>query len=190
VNWRPGRCHRRLCQNCFNAHTAAELLLAVFGITTSELTIDELRQLAPWSGAGFEVLIYGRPEGMTIEHCVLSAAFDRQPMTCRDLCVKKHPLVSLADPAGYAFPLATDSDCRNRLLHSRPIEGSEFIPRLRDMGIRSYRAVFNVPDQPVAELVAAYRRHLGATSVSASDATGPRVIVGKEFTRGHFVRAV
>jgi hypothetical protein len=30
---------------------------------------------APWQGAGFEVIAYGRPEGMTIEHCVLSAAF-------------------------------------------------------------------------------------------------------------------
>ena len=57
---------------------------------------------------------------MTIEHCVLSAAFDRQPTTCRDLCVKKHPVVSLSDPAGYTFPVATDSDCRNRLLHSSP----------------------------------------------------------------------
>lgn len=176
--------------NCFNAHTAAELFgRGVRRITTSvELTLEEIRQLvAPWSGAGFEVLIYGRPEGMTIEHCVLSAAFDRVPTTCRDLCVKKHPVVSLSDPAGYTFPVATDSDCRNRLLHSRPIEGSEFIPRLLEMGIRSYRAVFNVPDEPVAELVAAYRRALDAT---AGRLTGPRTIVGQEFTRGHFVRAV
>jgi putative protease len=174
--------------NCFNQHTAAELFArGVRTITASvELTVDELRQLvAPWSGSGFEMLIYGRPEGMTIEHCVLSAAFDRQPTTCRDLCVKKHPVVSLSDPAGYTFPVATDSDCRNRLLHSRPIEGSEFIPRLLEMGIRSYRAVFNVPDEPVAELVAAYRRILDAQTGQT-----PRSLVGQEFTRGHFARAV
>jgi U32 family peptidase len=175
--------------NCFNSHTAAELFTrGVRTITASvELTVDELRQLvAPWSGAGFEVLIYGRPEGMTIEHCVLSAAFDREPTTCRDLCVKKHPVVSLSDPSGYVFPVATDSDCRNRLLHSRPIEGSEFIPRLQAMGIRSYRAVFNVPDEPVAELVKAYREALD----SGSRVHTPRDLVGQEFTRGHFVRAV
>jgi len=178
--------------NCFNAHTATELFArGIRRITASvELTVDELRQMvAPWAGAGFEVMIYGRPEGMTIEHCVLSAAFDRQPTTCRDLCVKKHPVVSLSDPAGYAFPVATDSDCRNRLLHSRPIEGSEFIPRLMEMGIRSYRAVFNVPDQPVTELVAGYRRMLDAGSAAAGQ-QGPRAIVGQQFTRGHFVRAV
>ena len=49
-------------------------------------------------------LIYGRPEGMTIEHCILSAAFDREPTTCRDLCVQKHPNVQLNDPAGYRSP--------------------------------------------------------------------------------------
>ena len=174
--------------NCFNQHTAAELFARGIGrITASvELTVDELRQLvSPWGGAGFQVLIYGRPEGMTIEHCVLSAAFDRQPTTCRDLCVKKHPVVSLSDPAGYTFPVATDSDCRNRLLHSRPIEGSEFIPRLVEMGIRSYRAVFNVPGEPIAELVAAYRR-----SLDAGNGQAPRALVGQEFTRGHFARAV
>jgi putative protease len=176
--------------NCFNAHTAAQFFArGVQGITASvELTVDELRELvAPWSGAGFEVLIYGRPEGMTIEHCVLSAAFDREPTTCRDLCVKKHPVVSLSDPAGYAFPLATDSDCRNRLLHSRPIEGSEFIPRLMEMGIRSYRAVFNVPGDRVGELVAAYR---AALDDGLAAARRPRVLVGQEFTRGHFAKAV
>jgi putative protease len=180
--------------NCFNQHTAAELFARGVKIITAsvELTVDELRQLvAPWSGAGFEVLVYGRPEGMTIEHCVLSAAFDREPTTCRDLCVKKHPVVSLSDAAGYTFPVATDSDCRNRLLHSRPIEGSEFIPRLATMGIRSFRAVFNVPDEPVADLISAYRRTLEALDRGlASAAGGPRMIVGQEFTRGHFVRAV
>ena len=174
--------------NCFNQHTASELFnRGVRRLTASvELTVDELRQLvAPWAGRGFEVLVYGRPEGMTIEHCVLSAAFDREPTTCRDLCVKKHPVVTLSDPSGYSFPVATDSDCRNRLLHSRPIEGSEFIPRLLDMGIRSFRAVFNVPGDPVGDLVAAYRGILDGDASKRA-----RAVVGQEFTRGHFVRAV
>jgi putative protease len=175
--------------NCFNGHTAAELFRrGIQRLTASvELTVEELHQLVgPWEGRGFEVLVYGRPEGMTIEHCVLSAAFDREPTTCRDLCVKKHPLVTLSDPSGYSFPVATDSDCRNRLLHSRPIEGSEFIPRLLGLGIRSFRAVFNVPGDRVAELVAGYRAMLDGRVVGK----GPRGIVGQEFTRGHFVRAV
>jgi putative protease len=180
--------------NCFNQHTAAEY----FGyapkriVLSIELTTEEMAAVvAPWSGAGFAAVIYGRPEGMTIEHCVLSAAFDREPTTCRDLCVQKHPEVSLTDPTGYTFAVATDSACRNRLLHSRPIEASEFLPRLWSAGIRSYHAVFNVPNDPVAELIAGYAKALSALAAGdAPDTTAPRRAVGNSFTRGHFARAV
>ncbi|HEX5580598.1 MAG TPA: U32 family peptidase, partial [Gemmatimonadaceae bacterium] len=124
--------------NCFNQHTAAEYFrLGARRITLSvELTADEMREVAePWGGQGFDVVVYGRPEGMTIEHCVLSAAYDRVPTTCRDLCVKKHPEVELTDPAGYTFPVALDTNCRNRLLHSRPVDGSEYLPRLWRAGL-------------------------------------------------------
>ena len=124
-----------------------------------------------------------------------SAPIARQPTTCRDLCVQKHPSVSLTDPAGYTFPLATDSDCRNRLLHSRPIEASEFLPRLWSSGIRSYRAVFNVAGDRVHELVRAYRALLlsltaPATPSVTTESLTPRELVGHSFTRGHFARAV
>ncbi|MHB2033986.1 MAG: U32 family peptidase, partial [Gemmatimonadaceae bacterium] len=180
--------------NVMNAHTAAEIFrLGAQRLTASiELTADEIRELvAPWAGRGFDVLVYGRPEGMTLEHCVLSAAFDRQPTTCRDLCVQKHPNVQLTDPTGYAFPVATDSACRNRLLHSRPVEGSEFMPRLWEAGVRGYRAVFNVPGDPVAEIVAGYRESLEA--LARGERARPsrvRELVGGAFTRGHFARAV
>lgn len=171
--------------NVFNAHTAAEFFRR--GISrmaaSVELTVEEIAQLvAPWKGRGFDVVVYGRPEGMTIEHCVLSAAFDRVATTCRDLCVQKHPVVELTDPAGYTFPVATDAACRNRLLHSRPIEGSEFVPRLWEAGIRTFRMLFNLPGDPIAELVGDYARLLGALAV--------RERLAHHFTRGHFTRAV
>jgi putative protease len=137
------------------------------------------------------VLLYGRPEGMTIEHCVLSAAFDRVPTTCRDLCVQKHANVELTDPAGYTFPVATDSACRNRLLHSRPIEGSEYLPRLWRSGIRGFQLVFNVPGDDVGGIVAGYRGALDALAGGeAPDLNAVRRPFGSEFTRGHFARAV
>jgi len=180
--------------NAFNQLTAAELLgLGARGITLSiELTGDEMRQVAaPWGGAGFEVFAYGRPEGMTLEHCVLSAAFDREATTCRDLCVQKHTHVELTDPAGYTFPLATDSACRNRLLHSRPVDASEYLPALWRDGFRRFRLVFNVPGDPVAEVTAAYRTLLDALRAGTPpDPTLVRAITGREYTRGHFARAV
>ncbi len=180
--------------NAFNQHTAAELFaLGASQLTLSvELTADEIEQLvAPWGGAGFDAFVYGRPEGMTIEHCVLSAAFDRTPTTCRDLCVQKHPNVAITDPHGYTFAVATDSACRNRLLHSRPVDGSEFLPRLWRAGIRGYQLVFNVADTPVADVVGATRRALDALAAAARpDLAAVRAAVGPAFTRGHFARAV
>ncbi len=180
--------------NCFNQHTAAELLrLGARRITLSvELTTDEMIALAqPIPTKPFEVFVYGRPEGMTIEHCVLSAAFDRQPTTCRDLCVRQHTNVELTDPAGYTFPVATDSACRNRLLHSRPVDGSDYLPRLWASGLRSFRAVFNVHDDPVAGVVAALRRVLdGLAEGGRADAPVVHEAIGAPFTRGHFARAV
>jgi putative protease len=179
--------------NVFNQHTAAEIFrLGARRIVLSvELTAEEMGEVcAPWNGSGFDVLLYGRPEGMTIEHCVLSAAFDREPTTCRDLCVKKHTNVELTDPAGYTFPVATDQACRNRLLHSRPIEGSEFVSRLWTAGIRSFHAVFNVPGDRIRDIVSGYRQLLEATARKEETNASVRAIVGTSFTRGHFSRAV
>ena len=180
--------------NTFNPHSARELFrLGARRITPSvELTATELGALvSPWVGAGFDVLVYGRTEGMTMEHCVLSAAFNRKPTTCRDLCVQKHTNVELTDPTGYVFPVATDSDCRNRLLHSRPIDGSAFLPRLWGAGIRGFKLVFNVPGDDVAPVVRVFRAQLDALAAGApSDATAVRAVVGEAYTRGHFERAV
>ncbi|MEO8336646.1 MAG: DUF3656 domain-containing protein [bacterium] len=180
--------------NCFNQHTAAELFrLGARRIMLSlELTTEELLAVsAPWEGANFDVFLYGRPEGMTIEHCVLSAAFDRTPTTCRDLCVQKHTNVQLTDPAGYSFAVATDSACRNRLLHSRPIEGGEYLPRLWRGGLRNYHLVFNVVGDPVAQVVSGYRAMLDELAHdNMQPANAVRSAVGNAFTRGHFARAV
>ena len=128
---------------------------------------------------------------MTLEHCVLSAAFDREVKTCRDLCVQKHPDVRLTDPLGYAFPVATDADCRNRLLHSRPVDASGYAPLLWAAGLRRYRLVFNVPGDPVADVTAAWRRTVDALSTGARpDVDVVRTLLGGEYTRGHFARPV
>ena len=180
--------------NVFNQHTAAEYFgLGARRLTLSvEHTVDEMLAVsAPWNGATFDAVVFGRPEGMTIEHCVLSAAFDRVVTTCRDLCVQKHANVSITDPAGYTFPVATDSACRNRLLHSRPIEGGEYLPRLWRGGIRHFRLLFNVPGDPIAEVVRGYRTMLD--ELANGDRVGTdrvRALYGQAFTRGHFARAV
>ena len=156
-----------------------------------ELTVEEIVAItAPWNGDRFEVFVYGRPEGMTLEHCVLSAAFDRTPTHCCDLCTQKHVDTVLKDPAGYDFPVATDYACRNRLLHSRPIEGTEFLARLWQAGHRRYRLVFNVFTDDVAAIVRGYTASLAEVAEGRGPGRPVRTIVGDAFTRGHFARAV
>ncbi|HEU4565495.1 MAG TPA: hypothetical protein VFS05_12625, partial [Gemmatimonadaceae bacterium] len=89
------------------------------------------------------------------------------------------------------FPVTTDYACRNRLLHSRPIEGSEYLPRLWAAGLRGARLLFNVPGDPLGEIVARYRAALEALAAGdAAPAGDIRAVVGGAFTRGHFARAV
>ncbi len=180
--------------NAFNQHTAALLfkLGAARIVSSIELTTSEIGELvSPWHGDRFDVLVFGRPEGMTIEHCVLSAAFDREPTTCRDLCVQKHTNVSLTDPTGYTFGVATDFACRNRLLHSRAIDASEYLPQLWQHGIRGFHVVFNVPGDPIGEIVSGFRDALNAIALNESpDLAVTRRALHGEFTRGHFARPV
>jgi U32 family peptidase len=99
--------------------------------------------------------------------------------------------VQLTDPAGYSFAVATDSACRNRLLHSRPVEGGEFVPKLWRGGLRNFHLVFNVVGDPVAQVVSGYRAMLDELSAGGrSPANGVRAALGTSFTRGHFARAV
>ena len=180
--------------NCFNQFTASQLFgLGARRIVLSiELTAEEMAQVSgPWRGGGFEVFAYGRPEGMTIEHCVLSAAFERGPFTCRDLCVRDHPNVELRDPAGYRFPVATDHACRNRLLHSRPVSAARYLPALWRAGLRTFRLVFNVPGDEVAERTRAYCALVRTFDGGGTpDAAALRRASGGSFTRGHFARPV
>jgi putative protease len=105
--------------------------------------------------------------------------------------VKSHTNVELTDPAGYTFPVATDSACRNRLLHSRPVEGSEFLPKLWRAGIRGYQVVFNVPGDDIRSIVSGYRSLLDALIAGVRpDTNAVRSLLHGEFTRGHFSRAV
>jgi hypothetical protein len=51
--------------------------------------------------------------------------------------------------------------------------------------------VFNVPDDPIAELIRGYADTLRALAAGErADTTASRRAVGNSFTRGHFARAV
>jgi putative protease len=179
--------------NAFNEHTAAELfaLGARRVVASVELTVEEIAaglapvgrrrlrraRLRPARGDDDRALraLGGlRPRADHLPRPVRAEAHERRAHR----------------PAGYTFRCATDSACRNRLLHSRPVEGSEYLPRLWRGGIRGFQLVFNVPGDRVGEVTASYRAALDAQAGGARvDVGAVRAVVG-EFTRGHFARAV
>ena len=70
-------------------------------------------------------------------------------------------------------------------------EASEFIPRLWRGGVRGYRMLFNTRHDDVARITEGYRALLDSLDTDGpSPSWSPRDVVGKEFTRGHFARAV
>jgi len=71
------------------------------------------------------------------------------------------------------------------------VDGAEYLPALWRAGFRSYRLVFNVPGDPVAEVTLAYRALLDQAATGATpDLSSIRTVTGREYTRGHFARAV
>jgi putative protease len=127
---------------------------------------------------------------MTLEHCVLSAAFDREVTTCRDLCVQKHPDVELTDPRvrvsrGHRLglpqsPAALPPGGRLRV---SPRAVASRLPRLPP-GVQR-------PRDKVAEVTAAYRSAIDAVAAGGRpDTRAIRALSGGAFTRGHFARAV
>jgi hypothetical protein len=58
-------------------------------------------------------------------------------------------------------------------------------------GIRGFHALFNVPDEPVAQIIRGYRELLdGMADARPVRVDTVRSLVGDAFTRGHFARAV
>jgi hypothetical protein len=71
------------------------------------------------------------------------------------------------------------------------VNGAEFLSSLWGSGIRNYRLVFNVPGDPVAAVTAAWRKGIDALEAGRTpDVVAIRGLSGREFTRGHFARAV
>jgi putative protease len=71
------------------------------------------------------------------------------------------------------------------------VVGLEFLGALHAAGIRRFRAVFNVPGEPVAALTARYVAGLSVVAEGGLPDLEPvRALTGGAFTRGHFARAV
>src|SRR2546423_2811124 len=89
--------------------------------------------------ARFEAVIHQHMPMFHMEHCVfchtLSSGKDHRD--CGRPCDRHR--VDLRDRAGAANPLVADVGCRNTVYNAVPQSAAEYVPRMKEAGLRDYR---------------------------------------------------
>ena len=87
----------------------------------------------------FEAVVHQHMPMFHMEHCVfchtLSSGKDHRD--CGRPC--DHHRVDLRDRAGAANPLVADVGCRNTVYNGVAQSAAEYVPRMKDIGLRDYR---------------------------------------------------
>jgi putative protease len=87
----------------------------------------------------FEAVVHQHMPMFHMEHCVFAHTLStgKDYRDCGRPC-EAHK-VDLRDRVGVANPLVPDAGCRNTLFNAQAQTAAEFIPRMRDLGIRHFR---------------------------------------------------
>ncbi len=111
------------------------------------------------SPAWFEPVIHQHMPMFHMEHCVFAAFLSagKDHRDCGRPC-EVHK-VELRDRVGANFPVLPDTGCRNTVFNSVPQSGAEYITRMRELGITSFRIdlLRETPEQ-VGPLLSRYTR--------------------------------
>ena len=174
--------------NVANEVTAA--LLAEHGIRrmvpSYDLNWSELSaMLRRFPPALFETVIHQHMPMFHMEHCVFCHTLSNGTSyrDCGRPC-DRHK-VELRDRAGAAHPLVADVGCRNTVFNAAAQSAAEFIPRMKELGLRHFRVELlreNASD--VAPLLNRYARVLGGLEDGRSTWRQLRVLNQLGLTRG------
>lgn len=122
---------------------SADLMLAagLARITPSyDLNWEQFEALARNSAADrFEVVIHQHLPMFHMEHCVFAALLSegKDWRDCGRPC--DHHRIELRDRVGAPFPVLADTGCRNTVYNAVAQSAAEYIPRMRQFGIRAFR---------------------------------------------------
>jgi len=108
----------------------------------------------------FEVVIHQHMPMFHMEHCVF-AAFLSDGKDWRD-CGRPcdHHRVELRDRVGAAFPVLADTGCRNTVFNNVAQSAAEYLPRMRELGLRHFRVELLRETDTVGPLLTSYARIL------------------------------
>ena len=112
---------------------------------SAELSLDEIRTLAPAAAYPVGAVVSGRVRAMTSEHCVLQAA-DRCIHDCAR-CRLRQRRLSLRDRDGALMPVRTDLEGRSRIYAAAPLDATPEIPALLEAGVTRFMADCTLLDE-------------------------------------------
>jgi putative protease len=181
--------------NVFNREAAAFLAEAgVERVTLSpELTLEQVRSLAPSLPVAAEALAHGAVELMVSEYCAVGGLLGDAPGRCAAPCRGRR--CGLKDRKGVVFPVEVDRHCRMHIFNSVDLCMLQEVDSLAGAGLSVLRIEARREGPEYAEaVVRAYRAALdqlhgrNRNSLPACDALARFSPAG--FTRGHYFRGV
>lgn len=149
-----------------------------------ELSLGDIKRIAPQSPVPLGIVVYGRQELMVTEHCHLMAkgACDQE---CGS-CVRRRTPHLLEDRKGYKFPVRTDSLGRGHIYNAVPLDLTAVFPEIVSCGISM--ALIDATLLTTKEIAAEVTRALRARDIAVGG--GGSLSKREGVTTGHFFRGV
>ena len=119
--------------------------------------LSEMLEKIP--GNWFEIVVHQHMPMFHMEHCVFAHTLSegKDYRDCGRPC--EHHRVELKDRVGEVHPLVADVGCRNTLFNAHAQSATEYIPRMRECGVRHFRVELLREKSPeVGPLLESYAR--------------------------------
>lgn len=132
-----------------------ERLVPSYDLNWEQLAAMVRRSRPEW----FEPVVHQHMPMFHMEHCVFAAFLSagKDHRDCGRPC-EVHK-VELRDRVGAAFPVLPDTGCRNTVFNSVAQSAAEYIGRMRDLGLRTFRVdLLREPPEQVGRLLDCYAR--------------------------------
>ena len=162
----------RPCIPVHNSYAARALVAAGASAIwlTPELTLEEIRQLAPRVPVPTGLVVWGRARVMTSEHCILQAMGDCSGHC--ETCPRRKQSFSLKNIDGNLFPVRTDIHGRSRIYHAWPLDATPQIEELLEAGVSLFMVDATLLSE--GETTHAVKRVRAALDAAATGSPRPR----------------
>lgn len=150
-----------------------------------ELEKTELVELA--EKIPLEVVVHGNLPLMISENCIIGTTRGEGICSrCGRFCEEKD--YYLEDRLKYRFPLFSDRDGRSHIYNSRDLCLIDEVSKIKEFA--SVRLMFSIEDEPVSEIIDAYKLAREQTLDASTLKDRLLAISPRPFTTGHYFRGV